>query len=211
VVVIMPISTFEGDGTMDKFHPDPMAARIGRRAFLQIVGAGLAMCAAPAVLKAAAFKLDEADVFLECLGDVPGPRFLDGRTGDGSVGLVNRLEHFSGTRWRVHANETGQMFLECKGKVAGPRFLDGRTANASVGLAPHTKPPFTGTVWDVTEVREDIYTLKCLGHIEGARFLDGRTGDGSVGLAPNTQRPFTGTRWRMRRYPVCFDEPCGLR
>jgi hypothetical protein len=42
-------------------------------------------------------------VALECLGDIPGNRFLDGRTADGTVGLApNRnIPLFSGTRWRV--------------------------------------------------------------------------------------------------------------
>jgi hypothetical protein len=42
-------------------------------------------------------------VALECLGDIPGNRFLDGRTANGTVGLApNRnIPPFSGTRWRV--------------------------------------------------------------------------------------------------------------
>ena len=41
-------------------------------------------------------------VALECLGNIPGPRWLDGRTGDGSVGLAaSTSPPFSGTRWEV--------------------------------------------------------------------------------------------------------------
>jgi hypothetical protein len=41
-------------------------------------------------------------VILTCQGDIPGPRLLDGRTGDGSVGLAPSTEEpFSGTRWTV--------------------------------------------------------------------------------------------------------------
>lgn len=36
-----------------------------------------------------------------CLGDIEGPRFLDGRTGDGTVGLAPSIDGFSGTRWKV--------------------------------------------------------------------------------------------------------------
>jgi hypothetical protein len=36
----------------------------------------------------------------ECLGDLPGNRFLDGRTRDGTVGLAPSTDPpFSGTRW----------------------------------------------------------------------------------------------------------------
>ncbi|MCC5642551.1 hypothetical protein LC607_06210 [Nostoc sp. CHAB 5824] len=38
----------------------------------------------------------------ECLGNIPGPKFLDGRTADGTVGLApDTGENFSGTRWRL--------------------------------------------------------------------------------------------------------------
>jgi hypothetical protein len=41
-------------------------------------------------------------VSLRCLGNIPGPRYLDGRTANGTVGLApNMSPEFTGTRWRV--------------------------------------------------------------------------------------------------------------
>jgi hypothetical protein len=88
---------------------------------------------------------------LECLGEIPGPRFLDGRTAEGTVGLAPSTNRpFIGTRWRAR-QVPGGFTAECLGEVPGPRFLDGRTADGTVGLAPSTDDPFTGTVWEVTE------------------------------------------------------------
>jgi hypothetical protein len=183
-----------------------------RREFLRTAGASFVAFSVPSRLLAApeGILANGNKVSLECLGDKPGPKFLDGRTGDGSVGLVPqiRTKTFSGTQWLVHMNNSGELFLECRGTIEGPRFLDGRTATGTVGLAPNTKRPFTGTLWQAVQLGNDIYNFKCLGDIEGSRFLDGRTGNGSVGLAQNTNPPFTGTRWRVARYPQCIDDPC---
>jgi hypothetical protein len=184
-----------------------------RRAFLTIAGLGSVAFFVPNRLLAdpQSILANGNKVSLECLGDKPGARFLDGRTANGTVGLVPQIKTktFSGTQWLVHMNSrTQQVFLECRGTVEGPRFLDGRTADGSVGLAPNTKKPFTGTLWQAVDLGNDTYNFKCLGDIEGSRFLDGRTTGGSVGLAPNTNPPFTGTRWRVARYPQCIDDPC---
>jgi len=41
-------------------------------------------------------------VALKCLGDIEGPRWLDGRTADGTVGLASTTEPpFTGTKWEV--------------------------------------------------------------------------------------------------------------
>jgi hypothetical protein len=132
---------------------------------------------------------------LRCLGNIDGPRFLDGRTGNGTVGLAPSTDPpFSGTQWLVVGEPTpGQMILQCLGTIDGPRILDGRTGNGTVGLAPTTDNPFTGTRWEIMNGQDT--TLRCLGDIDGPRFLDGRTGDGTVGLAPGTDGPFTGTHW----------------
>src|SRR4051794_27688440 len=75
-------------------------------------------------------------VFLESLGRVEGPRFLDGRTHNGTVGLApNTAGGFTGTRWSLLNLDDGTFNLECLGAVEGPRFLDGRTHNGTVGLA----------------------------------------------------------------------------
>jgi len=43
-------------------------------------------------------------VALKCLGAIEGPRWLDGRTRDGSVGLAPRTDPpFTGTKWEIHA------------------------------------------------------------------------------------------------------------
>src|SRR4051812_11428103 len=90
------------------------------------------------------------DVSLRCLGNIDGPRFLDGRTGDGTVGLAPDLgPRFTGTKWHVVRAGEGVVALKCLGAVEGPRWLDGRTADGTVGLAPTTQSPFTGTRWKV--------------------------------------------------------------
>jgi hypothetical protein len=140
-------------------------------------------------------------VALRCLGNIPGPRYLDGRTANGTVGLAPNLSpEFSGTRWRVVRVGDGVVELKCLGNIEGPRWLDGRTADGTVGLAPKTNGPFTGTRWQVLQVgynNPNIVALRCLGDIEGPRWLDGRTAHGTVGVAPTTEPPFTGTKWEV--------------
>jgi len=181
-----------------------------RRQFIQMLAGGSVALFVPARSWSQILS-NHRDVALECLGDKPGVRILDGRTQDGTIGLVDRIciRSRTGTKWTVFQNNDGTIGLQCRGIINGPRWLDGRTANGTVGLAPNRNPPFTGTRWEVVEVGPDLVNLRCLGSIEGPRMLDGRTQDGSVGLAPNTNAPFTGTKWRVRSYPVCIDEPCG--
>ena len=140
-------------------------------------------------------------VSLRCLGNIPGPRYLDGRTANGSVGLApNCGPKFTGTKWRVVRAGEEVVALKCLGDMDGPRWLDGRTADGTVGLAPNTNEPFTGTRWQVLQVsyhNRYLVVLKCLGDIEGPRWLDGRTADGTVGVAATTQAPFTGTKWEV--------------
>jgi hypothetical protein len=140
-------------------------------------------------------------VSLKCLGNIPGPRYLDGRTANGTVGLAPNLgPNFTGTKWRVVRLGEGVVELRCLGDIEGPRWLDGRTADGTVGLAPNTRGSFTGTRWQVLQVSDNnpyIVVLKCLGDIPGPRWLNGRTGDGTVGVAATTQPPFTGTKWEV--------------
>ena len=162
----------------------------------------------PACLGAQALKPGN-NVALKCLGNVNGPRWLDGRTANGTVGLAPSLtKKYSGTKWLVVKAGEGVIALKCLGVINGPRWLDGRTADGTVGLAPNTSKPFTGTRWQIVQVdpnNPNIVTLKCLGDINGPRWLDGRTGNGTVGLAPRTDPPFTGTKWEVEGYPVPFD------
>jgi hypothetical protein len=142
-------------------------------------------------------------VHIVCLGDVPGPNYLDGRTGDGSVGLAPSTDDpYTGTRWRVVDDGTGNLAVRCLGSLDGPRMLDGRTADGSVGLAPAIDGVFTGAHWQLVELDGGTFALRCLGAIDGPRMLDGRTMTGTVGLAPVTDEPYSGTHWRA--------EPIGL-
>jgi hypothetical protein len=134
-------------------------------------------------------------VSLICLGSVPGARYLDGRTADGTVGLAPNADMpFTGARWQVYDGGAGSFTLKSLGTIDGPRFLDGRTADGSVGLAATTDPTFPGTHWEITNLGSGVsFSLRCLGTIEGSRFLEGRTGNGTTGLAPSVHPPFTGT------------------
>jgi hypothetical protein len=141
-------------------------------------------------------------VCLKCLGSIEGPRFLDGNTSNGIVGLApNTNEPFSGTRWTVADDGNSRLLLRCMGKADGgqffpnARFLDGRTHNGTVGLAPHPDLPFSGAHWEATDDGPGRVILKGLGFVEGPRFLDGRTHNGTVGLASRTDGGFTGTHW----------------
>jgi hypothetical protein len=140
-------------------------------------------------------------VSLRCLGDIPGPRYLDGRTANGTVDLAPNLSaRFTGTKWKVVQAGDGVVALKCLGDIEGPRWLDGRTADGTVGLAPNTNRPFTGTRWQVLQVSYHspyIVVLKCLGDIQGPRWLDGRTTNGTVGVADTTEPPFNGTKWEV--------------
>ena len=141
------------------------------------------------------------NVSLRCLGNIPGPRYLDGRTANGTVGLAPNLRpRFTGTKWRVVRAGKGVVELKCLGDIEGPRWLDGRTADGTTGLAPNTYEPFTGTRWQVVQIDDynpNIVALKCLGDIKGHRWLDGRTAEGTLGLASTTEPPFTGTKWEV--------------
>ncbi len=180
-----------------------------RREFIQQVTAGGAMLLVPARLSAQQFLRPGNQVALKCLGTANGPRYLDGRTANGSVGLVKALtREFSGTKWHVTGGGGKNIALECRGNVPGPRWLDGRTHNGTVGLAPGTALPYSGTRWEIVPMdagNPNIVALKCLGNIDGPRFLDGRTHDGTVALAKSTDPPFTGTKWQVEMYPVRFD------
>jgi hypothetical protein len=210
---------FEGGGAAG-------ARRLSRRQALGLVGGSLAGVsllsfglAAPA--EADLPGIDHNDIItLKCLGDKPGPRYLDGRTQDGTVGLApNTNPPFTGTKWLVeYLNPNAgpdqywvynHIFLSCQGTGPGDaRYLDGRTQDGTVGLAPNTNPPFTGTRWHL-EYHKDTnpdtypshagYFLHCEGKEPGPRWLDGRTQDGTVGLAPdsNTYKGYTGTRWAI--------------
>ncbi len=136
-------------------------------------------------------------VTLECRDAQEGwDRFLDGRTGDGSVGLAPGTDPaHSGTRWLVTDGGAGAVFLQCLGTIDGPRFLNGLTELAKVSLAPSTNPPFSGTRWQIADEGDGRVTLKCLGSLDGPRYLDGHPADGGVNLAPDTGG--SGAHWMV--------------
>jgi hypothetical protein len=83
----------------------------------------------------------------KCLGDIPGNRWLDGRTADSTVGLApHGRPPFTGTRWEVHiwgaepegaAPEPTIVHLKCLGHLPGVPWLRGfpfRPPNGTVGL-----------------------------------------------------------------------------
>jgi hypothetical protein len=179
-----------------------------RRDFLQTLVGGSLTLLVPARLSAQVLKHGYRVAF-KCLGHRNGPRWLDGHTQDGTVGLAPSLsKQYSGTKWAVVRAGEGIVALKCMGLVEGNRWLDGRTVEGKVGLAPHTNKPFSGTRWQVVEADQNnpsFVFLKCLGLEEGNRWLDGNTQAGTVGLAPKTDSPYTGTKWEVQQYPVITD------
>ncbi|MDF5733822.1 MAG: hypothetical protein PUP92_39090 [Rhizonema sp. PD38] len=135
-----------------------------------------------------------------CLGDVEGPRYLDGRIGDGTVGLAPDMLNFSGTKWAfnykdpISDSDPYVGWLECLRDIDGLRILDGRTKDGTVGL---TNDFLSGTSWQIpNNYLNSFATFKCLGDVDGPRYLDGRTIDGTVGLALTTEG-FSGTKWHI--------------
>jgi hypothetical protein len=133
---------------------------------------------------------------LECQGAAPGPKFLDGRTREGTVGLAPNI-YTSGTQWLLAMHAGAVITLKCMGDLRGARYLDGRTLDATVGLLPDSSAGNSGTRWAISEEPDGSVTLRCLGVADGNRYLDGRTMDGTVGLAPDTGPQFSGTSWRL--------------
>jgi hypothetical protein len=146
------------------------------------------------------FKAGEL-VILECLGanaEEDGTRYLDGRTGDGTVSLAAKTGGgFTGTRWKVVKLDKGAFGFECQGDFEGARWLDGRTRDGTVGLAARTGGRFTGTRWKLHDRGKGKIQLECLGAVKGPRWLDGVTGDGTVQLTDYNK--CSGTFWKVKK------------
>ena len=83
-----------------------------------------------------------------------GPRWLDGRSGNGTVGLAASMDGgYSGTHWQLVDLGGGAYGLRWLGQVEGPRWLEGRSGNGTVGLAARTDGGYSGTHWLITIVR----------------------------------------------------------
>ena len=173
-----------------------------RREFFQIVIAGTTALLFPLRLLSAGLLSGGNNVSLRCLGSRTGG-FLDGRTGDGSVGLAPSLTpQFSGTKWHVFSGG-GRVSLKCMGSIEGNRFLVGRTKEGSVGLAPNFNPPSTRwKVFPVDPNNPDIVSLSCLGEVPDL-LLAAHPENGTVGLGRN--REDVNTRWEVKLYPVRID------
>jgi hypothetical protein len=197
------------------------ARRYSRRQALGLLGGSLAglTLLSPAKSQAATSPVPPFRNFdhitLECQSQVQGPKFLDGRTADGTVGLApNTNPPFTGTRWeavKVLGTENTFWFF-CRANwprpagapyyEPGPRWLDGRTGNSTVGLAPSRGAQFTGTKWEVIPYGADRIALKCLGTIPGNRYLIGRPSnsqDRRVGLTRYTGN--VNTLWKVAILP----------
>jgi hypothetical protein len=140
-------------------------------------------------------------VVLECLGnhaEKDGNRYLDGHTGDGTVGLAAKTGRgFTGTRWKAVKLDRGAFGFECEGKLEGDRWLDGRTGDGTVGLAPKTGGRFTGTMWKLHDRGDGIIQLECLGEVEGPRWLNGLTREATVELTDDHKH--SGTFWKVKK------------
>jgi hypothetical protein len=148
-------------------------------------------------------------VKLMCMGDIGPRQYLDGRTANGTVGLVTRdaLESVTGTNWELIFLDNSTVTLKCLGDIDGSRYLEGRPGDGTVGLAPGIRskndPRFTGTLWTINRLNNIVATFECLGegNVDDPRYLDGRTANGTIGLAPKTNADdpvFTGTAWYIQ-------------
>ena len=135
-------------------------------------------------------------VFVRCLGQVPGKKFLDGNTQQKKVYLSNTTDPpFTGTNWDLIPAGPQEYHLKCLGGN-GDLFLDGNTVTGEVVLSPNTQPPFTGTRWLLARKSDGSTTFTCLGALAGARTLDGNTGEGKVRLVQSTEG-LSGTNWAI--------------
>jgi hypothetical protein len=79
--------------------------RYSRRQALGLLGGSLAGLTLLSPTKSHATEVpfrDRDHIALECMGHLPGNRWLDGRTQDGTVGLAPHTKPpFTGTRWQV--------------------------------------------------------------------------------------------------------------
>jgi len=85
----------------------------------------------------------------KCLGDIPGPRWLDGRTANSTVGLApHGGQPYTGTRWEVVVPEPvgifgpNRVYIKCLGHIPGVPYLaafPSRPPNSTVGLSALSK------------------------------------------------------------------------
>ena len=122
-----------------------------RRSFLAVAGCLSASVFLPGNARAQALQPGWV-IVIRCLGNIDGPRWLDGHTADGTVGLAPNLSpYYTGARWQVADAGEGAVALRCFGNIEGPRLLNGHTADGTVGLAPHLNSYYTGARWQILQ------------------------------------------------------------
>ena len=93
---------------------------------------------------------------LMCLGPVKGPRWLEGRSGDGTVGLAADTNGgHSGTHWMLVDLGEGAYGLVCPGYGVRACVLEGISGDGTVGLAPNIRGGDPGTHWADYDRRVD--------------------------------------------------------
>jgi outer membrane protein assembly factor BamB len=152
----------------------------------------------PTLLCAETFKSGDR-IILETLDNMVGPRWLDGRTHDATVGLAPAYgAPFTGTLWELIEHDDRSFELRSLGLVEGPRILGVRAADGTVELVTAgTDTPFNR--WRIDEIETEIFTLQNLGQPESRRLLDGRTEGGMVSTESGTIVVPVSSRWRVHR------------
>ncbi|MEH2402308.1 hypothetical protein [Nostoc sp.] len=98
--------------------------------------------------------IEEGTYIIRSQGTTPGPNYLDGRTGNGTVGLAPNFRGvFTGARWQI-VNKGSYYTIRSCGTIPGADYLDGRTGNGTVGLAPTFTGGFTGAKWSIFRTNE---------------------------------------------------------
>jgi hypothetical protein len=148
---------------------------------------------------------DGAVLVFECLGDIPGPRFLNGLTAGipfGGVQLAATADdvELTGNHWQCSSVGNDVYTLACAGSIPGPRYLNGNTVTGEVDLVGDTLEPFSGTRWQIQELDsppEGRVFLACQGALPDPDhlYLNGETQSGAVDLVPHGGEPFSGTLW----------------
>lgn len=150
--------------------------------------------------------LEDGDVFmLQCIGNRPDYRFLDGITANGRVELSVSLidEDHSGTLWQAHKNGGYYIFRCLDFENQSKRYLDGNVNELSVSIVSGTglsndpnTDSYSGIQWQIELLQDGSIQLK---NQDTDKYLNGHTlNDGNyleVDLVTN--KALTGTKWRI--------------
>jgi tyrosinase len=109
---------------------------------------------------------DGSVIALECQGSgTTMVLWLDGHTGDGSLGLSPSLNPaFSGDRWAVEVLDATNniVALKCLGSDFNPSYvyLNGETGSGTVDLKPNTGSSYSGTHWRVELLSQGVVAFR---------------------------------------------------